>query len=75
MTVKLYAFCFTSRTSVACSSLVRSRFGILEMGSRSLRAALHHGFLEQTVARVTVTTLLQRGYSGQRNVRECTGET
>ena len=46
-----------------------------DMGSRSLRAALYHGFLEQTVARVTVTTLLQRGYSGQRNVRECTGET
>jgi hypothetical protein len=46
-----------------------------DMGSRSRRAALYHGFPEQTVARVTVTTLLQRGYSGQRNVRECTGET
>ena len=31
MTVKLYAFCFTSRTSAACSSSVRSRFGILEI--------------------------------------------
>src|SRR5215472_10466040 len=37
-----------------------------DMGSRSRRAALYHGFLEQTVARVTVTTLLQRGYNGQR---------
>ena len=31
-------------------------------------------FLERTVARVTVTTLLQRGYSRQRNVGECTAE-
>ena len=46
-----------------------------DMGSSSRRAALYHGFLEQTVTSVTVTSLLQRGYSGQRNVRECTGET
>jgi hypothetical protein len=44
-------------------------------GIKLTTAALYHGFPEQTVARVTVTTLLQRGYSGQRNVRECTGET
>ena len=46
-----------------------------DMGSSSRRVALYHGFLEQTVPNVTVTSLLQRGYSGQRNVRECTGET
>ena len=46
-----------------------------DMGSSSRRVALYHGFLEQTVTSVTVTSLLQRGYSGQRNVRECTGET
>ena len=46
-----------------------------DMRSSSRRVALYHGFLEQTVTSVTVTSLLQQGYSGQRSVRECSRET
>ena len=36
--------------------------------------APYHRFLEWILSRVSVTALLQRGYSHQRNVRECTDE-
>ena len=65
---------FTSRNSGGCSS-VCSRFGIPEIGIEVAMVRLCTlRFLERTVARVTVTTLLQRGYSRQRNVGECTAE-
>jgi hypothetical protein len=36
--------------------------------------ALYHRFLEQIVARVSVTALLQRGYTVRDNGRECADE-
>jgi hypothetical protein len=45
----------------------------VDMRSRS-RRRYTIGFLERIVARVFVTTLLQRGYTVRDNVRECADE-